>query len=165
MLRMDNSCKLYNGLALQEIVGPQLWDNKGNQVETSVISEATDQIGLLFTAHAAKSTKQFLSKLTKYYEKRRMSRHHKFEIFFISCEPDQKSHDAFFNDMPWLAVPFSSIYCRSVAYKKFSAEALEQTFIIVNSKTGEIVDCNGIDLINNEVGNFNRESRTNSVFK
>merc|ERR1712187_278383 len=61
-------------------------------------------IGLYFSAHWCPPCRGFTPKLAEWYN---AGLKDKMEIIFVSSDKDQASFDSYFNEMPWLALPFA----------------------------------------------------------
>merc|ERR1712187_446624 len=61
-------------------------------------------IGLYFSAHWCPPCRGFTPKLAEWYN---AGLKDKMEIIFVSSDRDQASFDSYFNEMPWLALPFA----------------------------------------------------------
>merc|ERR1712072_1280543 len=60
-------------------------------------------IGLYFSAHWCPPCRGFTPKLAQFYKDGLKD---KMEIVFVSSDRDQASFNEYFNEMPWLAMPF-----------------------------------------------------------
>merc|ERR1712217_163727 len=60
-------------------------------------------IGLYFSAHWCPPCRGFTPKLAEFYKDGLKD---KMEIVFVSSDRDQASFNKYFNEMPWLAMPF-----------------------------------------------------------
>ena len=64
-------------------------------------------IGVYFSAHWCPPCRGFTPKLAKWYTDLKQGElKDKFDIVFVSSDKDQKSFDDYFNEMPWLALPY-----------------------------------------------------------
>ena len=65
----------------------------------------------------------------------------KIEIIFISGDRDEKSFADYFQDMPWLALPYENAHVNEELEKKYRVEGIP-TLVIVD-KNGEILKKDG----------------------
>ena len=62
--------------------------------------------GLYFSAHWCPPCRGFTPSLAKFYQTMKEAGK-KFEIVFISSDRDENDWQSYFNEMPWLALPFN----------------------------------------------------------
>ena len=95
--------------ALKCLLGESLIKGKGKTVvETTSLVGQGKVLGLYFSAHWCPPCRGFTPKLAAFYEKFKASdKSDLLEIVFISSDRDEKSFTEYYNEMPWLALPFS----------------------------------------------------------
>lgn len=62
--------------------------------------------------------RKFTAKLIAYYKGFNLISDGKLSIVFISCDEDQATFDKYFKDMPWKALPFSSMLNSPVHFER-----------------------------------------------
>ena len=90
--------------SLEELVGTELVDVKGDKVETS--SLAGKVIGLYFSAAWCGPCKMFTPELVKFRDRN----DEKFEVVFVSSDRSAEDQQDYMkeDDMQWPAIPFDS---------------------------------------------------------
>ena len=64
-------------------------------------------VGLYFSAHWCPPCRGFTPKLAEWYrELKEGPLKEKFDIVFVSSDRDEGAFDDYFNEMPWLALPY-----------------------------------------------------------
>ena len=82
---------------------------KGSREEVPVSSLDGEGkvLGLYFSAHWCPPCRSFTPKLAEWYSRLTTGPlKDKFEIVFVSSDKDEDSFDSYFDEMPWLALPF-----------------------------------------------------------
>jgi len=89
---------------LEELIGTELVDAKGNKVETS--SLAGKVIGLYFSASWCGPCKMFTPELVKFRDRN----DEKFEVVFVSSDRSAEDQQEYMKDydMEWSAIPYDS---------------------------------------------------------
>lgn len=89
---------------LEELIGTELVDAKGNKVETS--SLAGKVIGLYFSASWCGPCKMFTPELVKFRDRN----DEKFEVVFLSSDRSAEDQQEYMKDydMEWPAIPYDS---------------------------------------------------------
>ena len=90
--------------SLEELIGTELVDAKGNKVETS--SLAGKVIGLYFSASWCGPCKMFTPELVKLRDRN----DDKFEVVFVSSDRSAEDQEEYMKDynMDWPAIPYDS---------------------------------------------------------
>jgi nucleoredoxin len=90
--------------SLEELIGTELVDAKGNKVETS--SLAGKVIGLYFSASWCGPCKMFTPELVKLRDRN----DDKFEVVFVSSDRSAEDQEEYMKDydMEWPAIPYDS---------------------------------------------------------
>ena len=90
--------------SLEELIGTELVDAKGNKVETS--SLAGKVIGLYFSASWCGPCKMFTPELVKLRDRN----DDKFEVVFVSSDRSAEDQEEYIKDydMEWPAIPYDS---------------------------------------------------------
>ena len=92
--------------ALKNLLGDSLIKASA-PVETASLVGEGKVVGLYFSAHWCPPCRGFTPKLAEFYKKFKASdKSDLLEIVFISSDRDEKSFSEYYNEMPWLALPF-----------------------------------------------------------
>ncbi|XP_064595135.1 tryparedoxin-like [Liolophura sinensis] len=128
---------------------------KGQSGDVSVDSlKDLDYIGFYFSAHWCPPCRQFTPVLAKFYnELKATDKGKSMEIIFVTCDRDADKFQAYFKEMPWLAVPFEAEDIRSTLSKKHNVSGIPY-FVLVNAKTGEVITTEGRSKVTQEPANF-----------
>lgn len=88
---------------LSEVLGDATFVNKeGTEIKFADLSKP--YLGLYFSAHWCPPCKMFTPELAKKYSK---LNENGLEIVFVSSDRDEDSFKEYYNEMPWLALPFA----------------------------------------------------------
>ena len=117
--------KLFNGVELL----------KGSLPSTGVV-------GLYFSAHWCPPCRGFTPKHAESYKAIKDSGDKPFEIVFVSSDKDQEQFDAYFAEMPWLALPFEQRDLKAKLSKKYKVSGIP-SLILIDAKTGKTISNDG----------------------
>lgn len=111
---------------LYNIIGNILIDKNGNNYNT--INKLNNKyIAIYFSAKWCGPCKQFTPKLVDFYNKVDKNN---FELLFISLDKNLNEFNMYFNEMPWLSIPFD----------KNNSESLSEMFNIDGIPTLQLYD-------------------------
>lgn len=111
---------------LYNIIGNILIDKNGNNYNT--INKLNNKyIAIYFSAKWCGPCKQFTPKLVNFYNKVDKNN---FELLFISLDKNLNEFNMYFNEMPWLSIP----------YDKNNSESLSEVFNIDGIPTLQLYD-------------------------
>jgi thiol-disulfide isomerase/thioredoxin len=114
---------------LYNIIGNILIDKNGNNYNT--INKLNNKyIAIYFSAKWCGPCKQFTPKLVDFYNKIDKNN---FELVFISLDKNLNEFNMYFNEMPWLSIP----------YDKNNSESLSEMFNIDGIPTLQLYDNHG----------------------
>eukprot|EP01125_Pyxidicula_operculata_P001227 TRINITY_DN11157_c0_g1_i1.p1 TRINITY_DN11157_c0_g1~~TRINITY_DN11157_c0_g1_i1.p1 ORF type:complete len:411 (+),score=121.16 TRINITY_DN11157_c0_g1_i1:55-1287(+) len=116
----------------------ELVNNKGAKTSASSLSEKT-AVALYFSAHWCPPCRGFTPKLAEFYNKNSASKN--LEIVFLSSDKDDAAFSEYFNEMPWLAVPYSHRDVKEKLSKKYKVQGIP-TLVILN-KDGSVITTDG----------------------
>jgi len=85
-------------------------------------------IGLYFSAHWCPPCRGFTPKLAEIY---RNGLKEKMEIIFVSSDKGPSEFEAYFNEMPWLALPFEKREEKAALSDAFGVSGIP-TFVVIN---------------------------------
>lgn len=99
--------------SLGDLLGPSVIRKDGESVETQSLPADGRVIGLYFSAHWCPPCIGFTPKLVEFYHRFKDSdKAGRLEIVYVSSDKDEEQYKEYFNEMPWLAVPYSERDCK-----------------------------------------------------
>lgn len=87
----------------QSLLGDNLMGKSG-EVKTENIGGEGKTVGLYFSAHWCPPCRGFTPKLAEFYKKYHKDKN--FEIVFVSSDKDENQFKGYYDEMPWLALPY-----------------------------------------------------------
>ena len=126
--------------AIETLLGAKLLRNGKDEVATVDALSGARAVGLYFSAHWCPPCRGFTPKLAKQYEE-----HYKakgLEIVFVSSDRDEAAFDSYFEDQPWLALPFADRDAKARLSAHFKVRGIP-TLVIVDAVTGELITADG----------------------
>mmetsp|Transcript_39099 Transcript_39099/g.81823 ORF Transcript_39099/g.81823 Transcript_39099/m.81823 type:complete len:165 (-) Transcript_39099:297-791(-) len=137
---------------LEQLVGPTLVNNKGEEVPSSEALQGKKYVMLYFSAHWCPPCRKFTPLLAAAYtaHKKHISDDEnnsegEIEVIFISSDSVQSEYDNYRGGMPWLSVPFSNLHklrIKDDLAGKFSVRGIPD-LIVLDGSTGKVVNRNG----------------------
>ena len=124
---------------LIELLGNELQGKDGLTKTANALADA-DAVGIYFSAHWCPPCRGFTPKLAEAYKQMRANGK-KFEVVFASSDEDEKSFEEYYNEMPWLALPYSDRDGKERLSKKFKVQGIP-TLVIVD-KEGTTITTDG----------------------
>jgi nucleoredoxin len=115
--------------------GVSLIDKSGNKVSPSSLG-SNKIVGLYFSAHWCPPCRGFTPVLANAY-KTLTDQGKPIQIIFISSDRDQGQFDGYYNEMPWLALPFSERDAKSKLSEKYGITGIP-TLVLLDGATGEL---------------------------
>jgi len=107
---------------------------KDGDVDTKTLDDC-ELVGIYFSAHWCPPCRGFTPALAECYKKVKAAGK-KFEIVFVSSDRDDASFNEYFNEMPWVALPFADRDVKEALATKYSVRGIP-TLILIDPKTGE----------------------------
>jgi len=95
-------------------------------------------IGLYFSAHWCPPCRGFTPKLAQWYKEGLKD---KMEIIFVSSDKDKGQFDNYFEEMPWLALPYENRQAKEVLSKACGVQGIP-SFAVINPD-GTIITTDG----------------------
>lgn len=93
---------------LQKLLGDKVVNGEAEDVDVASLAGEGKVLGIYFSAHWCPPCRAFTPQLAQWYSKFKQGPNgSKFEIVFVSSDKDEKSFQEYYNDMPWLALPFA----------------------------------------------------------
>eukprot|EP00246_Nothoceros_aenigmaticus_P016997 TRINITY_DN800_c0_g1_i1.p1 TRINITY_DN800_c0_g1~~TRINITY_DN800_c0_g1_i1.p1 ORF type:complete len:608 (+),score=153.44 TRINITY_DN800_c0_g1_i1:128-1951(+) len=116
--------------------------NDGTEVKVTELEGKP--LALYFSAHWCPPCRAFTPVLKQVYEKLK-AEHKDLEIVFVSGDEDEEAFRGYFEDMPWLAVPFSDQQAKKQLNSLFEVEGIP-TLVTLDSH-GKTVQTDTVSLI------------------
>ena len=127
--------------ALTSFLGEKLLGEHGKSSHETTTLDNVPVIALYFSAHWCPPCKMFTGKLKKFYNEINADSK-QLEIVWISGDEEEEEYDDYFEEMPWLAMPFEPEEEREDVSEKFNISSIPQLIVLnkdgsVKSKTGK----------------------------
>jgi len=103
-------------------------------------------VGLYFSAHWCPPCRGFTPKLAEWYKNDLKAKD--FEVVFISSDKDEGQWKDYFNDQPWLALPFEDREKKNALSKKFKVQGIP-SLVILNS-SAEVITKEGREVVSED---------------
>lgn len=127
---------------LYNIIGNILIDKNGNNYNT--INKLNNKyIAIYFSAKWCGPCKKFTPKLVDFYNKIDKNN---FELIFISLDKNLNEFNMYFNEMPWLSIPFDKNKSESLS-EMFNIDGIPTLHLYDNY--GNLISAYGKDIIAN----------------
>ncbi|ELU09340.1 hypothetical protein CAPTEDRAFT_174065 [Capitella teleta] len=131
---------------LSTLLGDSL-TGKSGPVATQTLAGKGKVIGLYFSAHWCPPCRAFTPQLAEFYNKMKAGPDgSNFEIVFVSSDRDEDSFSEYYNEMPWLALPFAERERKNKISKNYKIQGIP-TFVILDG-SGKMVTKNGRGIVN-----------------
>lgn len=115
--------------------GVSLVDKSGNAVTPSTLS-SNKIVGIYFSAHWCPPCRGFTPVLAEAY-KELVAQGKPIQIVFVSSDRDQGQFDGYYNDMPWLALPFNERDAKTALCEKYGVSGIP-CLVLLDAATGEL---------------------------
>jgi nucleoredoxin len=112
--------------------------SKSGEVGREAIEGKT--IGIYFSAHWCPPCRGFTPELVKTYNKLK-EQGKDFEIIFASSDRDESSFSEYYEEMPWLALPFSDRDLKAALSKKFKVSGIPM--LVLLNADGSVITTEG----------------------
>jgi len=129
---------------MESLLGSTL-TSKGGAVPTASLVSDGKTVALYFSAHWCPPCRGFTPKLADYYVKAKRNGAN-FEIVFVSSDSDEESFEAYYGEMPWMALPFADRDKKQQLSSKFGVQGIP-TLIFLDAVTGEIKNRDGWEIV------------------
>ena len=145
---------------LNLLLGNVLVKKDGTEVKTTDLSAKPGAvIGLYFSAYWCSPCREFTPKLATVYEDIKKA-HQDFEVVFISSDNTEEDFKSYFDEIPWLAIPFNNEEENNKCSEQFQIDTLP-TLVILDAKTCNVISYSLSRKIINDYGAhafpFNKE--------
>ena len=127
---------------LKSILGSEI-NGKAGKV-SSDIPLSGKVLAFYFSAHWCPPCRNFTPMLKEFYNKIK-AMGVEFEIIFVSSDKTQKEFEDYFNEMPWLAVPFGDSRIQTIK-DMYEIHGIP-TLIFLSPLTGEILSLDGTEIV------------------
>jgi len=123
-------------------------NNKGTEVSTRDTLVSKDYVMIYFSAHWCPPCRGFTPTLAEKYNRLREAGKN-FELIFASSDKDETQFNEYYNEMPWMALPFADRAQKDKLAKWFKVSGIPM-LCIIDAKTGETITTNGRGDISSE---------------
>jgi nucleoredoxin len=110
-----------------ELLGDKLLSSSGNVMTVEALKGKA--VGLYFSVHWCPPCRGFTPKLTQVYKSLKASGK-ELEIVFVSSDRDEAAFQAYFKEMPWLALQFSDRSIKSKLSAKYGVSGIPALIIL-----------------------------------
>merc|ERR1712137_1023358 len=121
---------------LGDLLGTKLLGKNG---DVSIDELKGKTVGIYFSAHWCPPCRGFTPQLAEEYKK--VANGKPFEIVFASSDKDEAAFNDYYNEMPWLALPYADREIKNKLSKKFKVSGIP-TLVIVDEH-GELITTDG----------------------
>ena len=130
---------------METLVQNALMLQNGEVVPTSQALAGKTIIGLYFSGHYCPPCRKFTPLLDQVYKAIQSAGHEEFEIIFVSSDKEEAKFIEYFEEMPWLALPYQRRDLKLELCAKFSVKTVP-TLIFFNEK-GQVVEREGRNFV------------------
>eukprot|EP00966_Prymnesium_polylepis_P123467 2854704-Prymnesium_polylepis.1 len=88
----------------------------------------------------------------------------KFEIIFVSSDRDEAAFASYYEEMPWLALPYGERALKNMVSKKYKVQGIP-TFVVLEGATAETITLDGRSAIMEDPNGSNFPWRPPSVWE
>ena len=121
----------------------------GEPEEVDAVAARADIVGFYFSASWCGPCRNFTPRLARAYRRLRAAGE-RFEVVFISADRDKAPFDAYFAEMPWLALPFSEKDLNTDLKALFDIHGIP-ALVLLRSSDGKVVKMDGRSVIEDGV--------------
>ncbi|KAG6597820.1 putative nucleoredoxin [Phytophthora cinnamomi] len=126
---------------MEALVQNELMLKSGEVVPTSQALAGKKVIGLYFSGHYCPPCRKFTPLLDVVYNDIKEAGHEDFEIVFVSSDKEEAKFTEYYEEMPWIALPYARRDLKLELCEKFGVKTVP-TLIFFNEK-GEVVEREG----------------------
>lgn len=112
---------------MEGILGQTLLSKSGPVPTSSLLS--ADLILLYFSAHWCPPCRGFTPKLAQFYNEVNASGH-QIAVVFVSCDNSPAEFQGYYNEMPWLSVPFDNQAVRSQLGQQYGVSGIPALILV-----------------------------------
>ncbi|KAL4087518.1 hypothetical protein PRIC1_013408 [Phytophthora ramorum] len=126
---------------MEGLIQNELMLKNGEVVPTSQALAGKKVIGLYFSGHYCPPCRKFTPLLDVVYSDIKEAGHQDFEIVFVSSDKEEAKFTEYYEEMPWIALPYARRDLKLELCEKFGVKTVP-TLIFFNEK-GEVVEREG----------------------
>ncbi|KAL4165120.1 hypothetical protein KRP22_003851 [Phytophthora ramorum] len=126
---------------MEGLIQNELMLKNGEMVPTSQALAGKKVIGLYFSGHYCPPCRKFTPLLDVVYSDIKEAGHQDFEIVFVSSDKEEAKFTEYYEEMPWIALPYARRDLKLELCEKFGVKTVP-TLIFFNEK-GEVVEREG----------------------
>ena len=115
--------------------------SKEGEVDTIATLADVDAVGIYFSAHWCPPCRGFTPKLAEKY-KALKDAGKKFEVIFASGDQDETQFKEYYDEMPWLALPFTEKTLIEKLNNYYDCQGIPY-LVILDGKTGDLITKKG----------------------
>nr|CCA23807.1 nucleoredoxin putative [Albugo laibachii Nc14] len=135
---------------LVQLLESKLQSKSGAEIDTAGTLQNKKIIGLYFSGHYCPPCRKFTPVLAEAYTKIRGD-HDDFEIIFVSSDREEDQFKLYYEEMPWLALPYSRRGIKSSLCVLFGVKIVP-TLVFLNEQ-GELLEAQGRRFVEDHAAN------------
>ncbi|KAG7400869.1 hypothetical protein PHYBOEH_004081 [Phytophthora boehmeriae] len=137
---------------MEGLIQNELQLKSGEVVPTSQALAGKKVIGLYFSGHYCPPCRKFTPLLDVVYSDIKEAGHTDLEIVFVSSDKEEEKFKEYYEEMPWLALPYARRDLKLELCEKFGVKTVP-TLIFFNEK-GEVVEREGRHFVTDNSDNI-----------
>ncbi|RLN37574.1 hypothetical protein BBJ28_00018337 [Nothophytophthora sp. Chile5] len=130
---------------METLIQNELLTKSGEVVSTAQALAGKKVVGLYFSGHYCPPCRKFTPLLDVVYEDIKEAGHTDVEIVFVSSDKEEAKFTEYYEEMPWLALPYAKRDLKAELCEKFGVKFVP-TLIFFNEK-GEVVEREGRNFV------------------
>jgi len=130
-----------------DLLGDSLLGKDGAKLSTADALAGKTAVGLYFSAHWCPPCRGFTPMLGAAYTKDLKAKG--LEIVFVSSDKDEDQFTSYFNEQPWLALPYDQRSVKAALSKKYKVQGIP-TFVVLDGATGEVITADGREAVSED---------------
>jgi len=120
---------------------------KSGEIKTSEALTDKKALAIYFSAHWCPPCRGFTPKLAEWYKNDLSDKG--LEVVFVSWDKDESQFDSYYNEMPWLALPFDNKEKQKELGKKYKVQGIP-CLVVVDPETGNTITTDGRTAVTND---------------
>ncbi|UIZ22929.1 hypothetical protein KXD40_003747 [Peronospora effusa] len=137
---------------METLLQNELMLKSGEVVPTSQALAGKKVIGLYFSGHYCPPCRKFTPLLDLVYKNIKTAGHEDMEIIFVSSDKEEAKFIEYFEEMPWIALPYRRRDLKLELCDKFIVKTIP-TLIFFNEK-GQVVEREGRYFVTNHLNDI-----------
>ncbi|XP_064392520.1 nucleoredoxin-like [Halichondria panicea] len=135
---------------MNKLLGDTIIRGNGDEVAVSTLEGEGKVVALYFSAHWCPPCRSFTPQLATWYKGfKKGPNGDKFEIVFVSSDRDDASFKEYFNEMPWLALPFVEREKKAQLSTQFKVSGIP-TLVMLNAANGKLITSDGRAIVTDD---------------